>query len=651
MEKVFLNLFNISIMASYLIIVIILIRIIFKKIPKWICCILWGIVGIRLCFPFSIESVMSLLPASQIIDPSIGTSSSTFDPNYFIDNSTNTTLIHEINHSANLQIYHILTYIWLIGMILMMIYCFISYYKIYRKVSISILYQKNIYFCDEINTPFILGIINPKIYLPSSIEKQIIPYVLEHERAHLKRKDQFIKPFGYLLLCIYWMNPLVWIAYILLCRDIESACDEKVIQKKDNTFIKGYSKALLDCSVSRKMIMVCPLAFGEVSVKQRIKSILNYKNPSFWVIVLSLALCMIIAISFLTIPKSEISDFSIKTNFKGKVELTSSQQEQLIQYLDEYQFNSENKTTIDTSQNLFAIDYVKDEKNYTWYITQDKIALFIHQKDNIIEFSGSDNQLFETLKKYQSVNEEIDYINNQEIIYSNESSLNLSKTILNHYEGANNLAYESHIQLAFKMNSSSISEYLLVLYQEFQIENNELKIVRNIYEPTIITYSKNGDEYIVTDYWTSSSDLSKKEIQDKFQSEIVGNVLNKEKYLKVLEDAIQLDAQKDLQTILVKKENIQLLYQDCIDFISLYNNGYTDEDYNAAEGEICLHPRGEFIFKDVSVYISSDPHRLFCYIVKIEDSLNQISTKIYMDSDNYEDIKDYLLNQGFVYSE
>ena len=310
MSSTFIEFVNISIMASWLVLAILFIRILFEKIPKYIYCILWGIVGLRLILPFSIESQLSLIPTTNTIDTTIHHSRPTIQTGIEIVDSN-------INHYISSNYYEgvtvetnafesfssILSIIWILGIILMFLYSVYSYYRIHKKVEASILYKDNIYYCDEIDTPFILGIFKPKIYIPSYLNEKEIIYVLKHEQAHLKRKDHFYKPIGFTLLSIYWFNPILWIAYILLCRDIEAACDEKVIKDMNNNCKKEYSETLFNCSTQRNMILVCPLAFGEVGVKERIKSIINYKKPSFWVIILSVILCIGISIGFLTNPK------------------------------------------------------------------------------------------------------------------------------------------------------------------------------------------------------------------------------------------------------------------------------------------------------------------------------------------------------------
>ncbi len=310
METVFLHLLNMSITAGWIALAVIVLRLFLKKAPKWITVLLWGLVGLRLILPVSIESVLSLIPSAETIPPEIVYSDTPqIHSGVELFNSTvnpviSESLAPEVGASVNpVQVLlFIATIVWIAGMAGMMIYTLISYLRLRNKVKVSMSIEKNTYICDDINTPFILGIIKPKIYLPSNLTNAEQEYVLRHEKAHIKRKDHLIKPLGFLLLSVYWFNPLLWMAYVLLCRDIELACDEKVIRDMDVTNRKEYSTALLNCSIPRRMISACPLAFGEVSVKQRIKSVLNYKKPAFWISIVAIVLCIALSVGFLTNP-------------------------------------------------------------------------------------------------------------------------------------------------------------------------------------------------------------------------------------------------------------------------------------------------------------------------------------------------------------
>lgn len=196
----------------------------------------------------------------------------------------------------------IYAYIWIFGMVTLALYTIISYCRLRRKVDTAIIYRDNIFQSENVSSPFVLGIIKPRIYLPFKIEGQNLEHVIAHEQAHICRKDHWWKPLGFFLLMIHWFNPLMWLAYVVLCRDIELACDEKVIKELGNEQKADYTQALVSCSINRRIIAACPLAFGEVSVKERVQSIMNYKKPTFWVILMAFIVCVVVAVCFLTNP-------------------------------------------------------------------------------------------------------------------------------------------------------------------------------------------------------------------------------------------------------------------------------------------------------------------------------------------------------------
>ncbi len=311
MEKIFIELLNMSITASWLVFVILLLRLIFKKAPKSITVVLWALVGLRLICPFSVESVLSLVPSAETIPLDILYSKNpTIHTGVGLLNSSINPVISESlapnpGDSVNPMqvIMYIASYIWIIGMIAMILYVFLSYWRIHRKIREAVRMRDNVWMCDKIATPFILGVFRPQIYLPSNVKENDVPYILAHEMAHIKRHDHWWKPLGFALLTIHWFNPMIWIAYILLCRDIELACDEKVIKEMGIEIKKSYSEALINCSIPRKTIAACPLAFGEVGVKERVKTVLNYKKPAFWIVLCAITVCVIIAVCFMTNPK------------------------------------------------------------------------------------------------------------------------------------------------------------------------------------------------------------------------------------------------------------------------------------------------------------------------------------------------------------
>ena len=316
MTSVFLRIVNISFTAGWLILAVIALRLLLRKAPKWLICLLWALVALRLLIPFSIESALSLIPSNEVVSESIVSNQTpSIDTGFVVVNNTVNPIISN-TFSSETQVSHnpirifvsIASIVWIIGIAMMLIYAIISFDKLKRQVSTAIPFEKESYsyrtfVCDDIQSPFILGIIKPLIFIPSSLDEETIEYVYAHENAHIKRHDHWWKPLGFLLLSVYWFNPLCWVAYILLCKDIEAACDEKVIKDKDKNYLALYSQALLECAVQRKRISACPLAFGETGVKSRVKGILSYKKPAFWIIVIAVVAIIVAAVCFLTNPK------------------------------------------------------------------------------------------------------------------------------------------------------------------------------------------------------------------------------------------------------------------------------------------------------------------------------------------------------------
>lgn len=314
MAAVFLKLLNLSISASWLVLAVLVLRLISKRSPKWVNVLLWGIVALRLVLPFSIESALSLIPSAETVSPAavqFAPAPTITSGVSVIDNAVNPSLSEHFAAvpTASVNPLYVWTeiagWVWLIGLGAMLLYALVSYLRLRRRVSVSLPIQDHIYLCDAISSPFILGVVKPRIYLPSGLDEVQRQNVLAHEQAHLARRDHWWKPLGFALLAVYWFNPVLWLAYTLLCRDIELACDERVIRTMDKSAVKTYSTVLLACSMPRKAVITCPLAFGEVGVKERVKNALHYKKPAFWVVAASVAVCVIVAVCFLTNPPTD----------------------------------------------------------------------------------------------------------------------------------------------------------------------------------------------------------------------------------------------------------------------------------------------------------------------------------------------------------
>ena len=387
MNELFLKIINMSISASWLVLAVLILRFVLKKAPKWINVLLWGIVAIRLICPFSFESTLSLIPSAETIPLNIGMDTTpTINSGISAINNAVNPIIGQSNTpmagaSVNLlQItIGIYEYIWIFGMIALALYTAISYWRLCRKVDTAVRYKDNIFQSENVSFPFVLGIIKPRIYLPFKMNGQYLEYVVAHEQAHICRKDHWWKPLGFLLLMIHWFNPLMWLAYVLLCRDIELACDEKVIKELGNEQRGDYTQALVACSVNRRMIVACPLAFGEVSVKERVKSVMNYKKPAFWVIIISVIVCVGVAVCFLTNPKQD--------SYTLRIVVPAGSQEKFV-YTDEEVSTIRNSIKIwsgdglgDTEVILSPVNKTTETRYTATYLTHGMPVEFDAEKD------------------------------------------------------------------------------------------------------------------------------------------------------------------------------------------------------------------------------------------------------------------------------
>ncbi len=313
MTELFLKIVNMSFSACWLVLAVLAARFLLKKAPKWVAVALWGLVAVRLLCPFSLESALSLIPSAEVVSPQImadpqPTIHTGIDPiNLVVNEALAESFTPNPGDSANpLQIWiPILSVVWILGMAAMGEYTLFTWLQLRKKVSMAIRVTENVYLSEHIPSPFVLGIFRPRIYLPYGMTERDMRHVIAHERTHIRRRDHWWKPLGFALLSIHWFNPLLWLAYVLLCRDIELACDEKVIQELGMDARADYSQALLNCSISHRSIAACPVAFGEIGVKQRVKNVLTYRRPAFWVIAVSLVLCILVAVCFLTDPKDD----------------------------------------------------------------------------------------------------------------------------------------------------------------------------------------------------------------------------------------------------------------------------------------------------------------------------------------------------------
>lgn len=312
MSTLFLELINRSISVTWLLLAVFLLRFVFQRMPKKINGVLWILVAVRLLCPFSVESMFSLIPSAETVPADIMTMaepqihSGVSFLNYHVNPVITESFSPTPGDSANpLQIWiPVLAAVWCVGIFAMLLYAVLGGVRLKQRVKTAVCLNENVYQSEFVTSPFVFGLVNPKVYLPFSLSGRELTYVIAHEQAHIQRKDHLWKLLGFCVLALYWYHPLLWVAYFLFCRDMELACDERVIKDLGREERADYSQTLLSCSTKQKGLAVCPLAFGEVGVKERIKHVLDYKKPAFWVILLAVLACIVVAVCFLTDPKA-----------------------------------------------------------------------------------------------------------------------------------------------------------------------------------------------------------------------------------------------------------------------------------------------------------------------------------------------------------
>ena len=509
-SKIFLEILNNSITASYLIIVVIIIRYVLKKMPKWSMCLLWAMVAVRLVMPFEIESVFSVIPDSQNIriesnqDKIYPMQAEQKEIEYeqYLQNilRENREEISKQNKGELLEedrakeeyyeialeektsyeeLLNIAVCVWILGGLGLSIYAIVSMRRIKRKVASAISLYDNVYLCDDIESSFVMGIFKPCIYLSSKIPKEVWESILKHENAHIKRADHIWKLVGYIILVVYWFHPLCWVAYILFCNDMELACDEKATKDMDKQQRANYCEALLKCSVKRNRVNVCPVAFGEVGVKERIKQILNYKKTSWWMILLVLVVCVVVSVCFMTNPKTE------KENDETLVENTES--------IDESSSNA------NVQENITEYDHIQpDEQGYRWL--SDEVYFY--------EFEDLDQNGVEEYAKVYRIDTEQEYTcryifywNGAEIYeYENVTAMSPGEAEYLDLDGDG----QKEIFLTFwpHVNSMPLMEYIVLKQKEdlswvpLEMIHGE-EIWRNAF-PITVTKGKNEWEAVIS---------------------------------------------------------------------------------------------------------------------------------------------------------
>lgn len=513
MGNLFLKTLNMSIAASWLILAVVLLRFVLKRTPKWMIVLLWGIVALRLVVPFSFESTLSLIPSAEAFNahnisyetPAISSGIPA------VNNAVNPVLGETFapNPAGSVNPLYVWTFIvsviWSVGIAAMLLYAVISYVRVRQSVSERVPYEENIFLCDHVKSPFILGLVRPKIYMPSSMNAMSMEPVIAHEKAHLARHDHWWKPMGFLILTIHWFNPLCWIAYMLLCQDIELACDEKVIRQMDLNGKKQYSTALLECSTGQRLVTICPLAFGEIGVKERVKNVLHYKKPAFWVIVVAVIACTVVTVCFATNPKQDFP----KERRTVQAQNTEVEDRSLQVAPVENSWES-------SSSNLFRVPITnisqEDSPETEAQQTKDPEAITV-EPDNAAEILSEEQTAIR-----------------QAILAHNESFTNSQE-----YDAACcsfiTLETLSGTPLAGS-STHKVTYYGWALYEEYRVMDNGLETVNGSHVPVALSFDLDEHGYTLTEYWTPrDGSYYAQDIREKFPSHIAEDGLNSQKFI------------------------------------------------------------------------------------------------------------------------
>lgn len=521
MTELFRCILNMSISASWLVGVVLVIRLLLKKAPKWITCLLWALVAVRLICPFSIESSLSLIPSAETFpDEMFAMGPDDNRQNAALDIEVNPvipgSIIPEIDMSVEqLQIRELFASLrWPIGVAVLLVYAVGSYLRLRFKMRTAVRLRDNIYQSENAVTPFVLGFLCPRIYLPFKLYEDDITHVIAHEQTHIKRRDHLLKPLGFLLLSLHWFNPVMWVAYILFCRDIELACDERVIKALDEEQRADYSQALLMCSRPRRAITACPLAFGEVGVKQRVKNIIDYKRPTFWILLASAIVCIAVAVCFLTNPQS-VSDEAAQTEPYEIMELSEAEIGEKLTLDDVSRLSKkgydldwedfDKYSYIETGSGLYIRMYEinpnfhlliggsgrLDEKPMYFHLTSTLYGDYIDIRENDVNMfvqkqleRGLDSAITQAVLSR-------DKSENPDGVIHVESHILLDKTEL-----SGTPAFGS------KKHTGAVTVYLNVLELSYSAYGDELKEVGGSNIPTVITFSiDDACNYILEDYW------------------------------------------------------------------------------------------------------------------------------------------------------
>lgn len=407
MTEIFLSILNMSLVSAMLILALLILRPVLRKAPKAFLCALWGLVGLRLVCPFTFESVLSLIPTANPVTKEVIMSQVTPEVVTGTEKVTKTIITNTLASPAGASINPlqaislVAAFIWAVGVAVMLIISLVSFLRLKKNLSASLTTGDGVFINDHIASPFVLGIFKPRIYIPSNLTEYEKGFVIAHENAHIKRRDYLFKPIGYIILSLHWFNPLVWVAYILLCRDIESACDERVIKNMNDEDKKAYSAVLLSLSLPSKKIRACPVAFGESGVKQRVKSVATYKKPALWVCAVAAVLAAVICVGFMTNPVAEAKAEAVN-DYTTAEECIS---EAVVEH--NKTADADERFSVENFVEIKRISFKTDVTSYIWayygeYTTEDAevIKVFESYKPARVKLAKTDDGY--VLKEYET---------------------------------------------------------------------------------------------------------------------------------------------------------------------------------------------------------------------------------------------------------
>lgn len=495
MSALFLTILHMSVCASWLVLAVLLLRLCLRRAPKWFNVLLWGIVAVRLVFPFSVESPLSLLPRTEAIRPAITTVQT--------QPAQISSAAAAGGSAAPAQSWlSILAWVWLAGAAALLLYTMVSTLRLRHRVREAVRLRGNIYQSERIDSPFVLGTIRPRIYLPYRMDSRDRQHVIAHEQAHLRRGDHLWKPLGFLLLTIHWFNPVMWLSYVLLCRDIELACDEAVIKELGNEQRADYMQALVTCSANRRTLAACPLAFGEIGIKERVKSVMHYKKPAIWIVLVAIIACVVLAACSLTDPVDSQKDTPSNTTAEAAAETASDS------VSDTTPENPAAPTENKTDAELPAQSYAQED------------APAAAEPDNA------------------------------------QLDAAISAAVFDHYAGdvqEGQIHAESHALLATDSaadanGTEKLTAFLLVLQGAYHVDGGTVMQDSGSYIPTAITFQiSSTGQYTPEEYWEPSDASYSDDIQAKFPTSAAEEALmNDQAYIDELNAACE---QKVLEAV------------------------------------------------------------------------------------------------------